>query len=74
MKRKTTAELEHQVAGWNQLWPVGLDVIVQLDDRSQRATKTESEAWVMGGHSAMIRLEGISGGYMLDRVKPVFNP
>ncbi|MFT4177007.1 MAG: hypothetical protein QM627_10165 [Luteolibacter sp.] len=33
-------------------------------------TKTRSEAWVMGGHSVMVMVEGVSGGVLLESVKP----
>jgi len=70
-KRKSEHELIEQVTAWNDHRAVGTDVIVRLDDGTDRQTKTTSEAWVMGGHSAMIKVEGISGGYDLDRVRPV---
>ncbi len=57
------------VQQWNENHPVGTAVEVTLDDGSIKETKTASEAWLMGGHSAVIKLEGISGGYSLDRVK-----
>ena len=69
--RKSGAELSRQIAAWNAHRPIGTEVQVMLDDDTIRTTKTRSEAWVMGGHSAVILLEGISGAYSLDRVKPL---
>lgn len=59
---------EKQVAAFNTTFPVGSPVWVRKDDGRQEATKTRSEAWVMGGHSAMVMLDGIAGGYACERV------
>lgn len=32
-------------------------------------TKTRSTAWIMGCHSAMVMIEGVSGGVSLDHVE-----
>lgn len=71
MKRKSQTELSRQIGAWNAHRPTGTEIQVKLDDDTIRTTKTCSEAWVMGGHSAVILLEGISGAYSLDRVKPL---
>lgn len=55
---------------WNEHYPIGTTVSVQLDDGSIKDTVTLSRAWLMGGHSAMILVNGISGGYSLLRVNP----
>jgi len=57
------------VAKWNRTNQVGTAVIVRQDDGTDLKTSTRSEAFVMGGHTAMIMVEGISGGYMLSRVR-----
>lgn len=62
---------EKWVNDWNSKYPVGKPVEVTLDDGSIKETKTASEAWVMGGHTGVIKLEGISGGYALSRVRPL---
>lgn len=36
--------------------------------RNPMTTKTRSEAWLMGGHTAMILVEGVAGGVMLESV------
>lgn len=38
--------------------------------REGTETKTRSEAWVMGGHSVMVMVEGVPGGVLLESVKP----
>lgn len=53
---------------WNRKHAIGTPVSVLNDDGSTTKTKTASDAWLMGGHSAVIRLEGYSGGYLLSRV------
>ena len=61
---------------WNTNHSVGTDVIVTKDDRTEVTTKTRSAAWMLGatgdypGHTAVILLDGISGGYSLERVRP----
>jgi hypothetical protein len=54
---------------WNTKHRIGTLVEVRLDGGSLKETKTRSEAWVMGGHSAVVMLEGIAGGYSLRRVR-----
>lgn len=64
------------VEAWNKEHQPGLDVIVVKDDQKEERTKTRSEAFMLGssgdypGHTAMIQLDGISGCYSLDRVRP----
>ena len=65
--RKAEAAARH----WNEQNAIGTVVEVTLDDRSIKETKTASEAWVLGGHTAVIKLEGISGGFSLSRVRPI---
>ena len=38
--------------------------------REGSLTKTRSQAWVMGGHSAMVMVDGVAGGVLLESVKP----
>jgi hypothetical protein len=57
---------------WNTSHPVGTPVTrYKLINplREAQETKTRSEAWVMGGHSVMVMVEGISGGVLLESVK-----
>lgn len=57
-----------------ELWqdvPDGTDVIVTKDDRTEVHTKTRSPGFLLGGHTACIMLEGISGAYSLERVRKV---
>lgn len=61
---------EQSARDWNSKHPVGTLVEVTKDDGSIEETLTASEAWVLGGHTAVIKLVGISGGYALNRVRP----
>ncbi len=53
---------------WNKLHPEGSAVTVTKDDGSKLKTVTRSAAWVLGGHTPVILVVGISGGYSLTRV------
>lgn len=52
-------------------YPEGTPVRVRKDDGAVLETKTRSEAWMLGGHTAVIMVEGISGCYSLERVSPI---
>lgn len=67
-------ELQQQVDSWNAMVPVGTPVNVRMDDGSIRQLKTTSKAWLMGGHSAVILLDGIYGGFSLARCAPALTP
>lgn len=49
---------------------LGREVVVFKDDGSRVETKVRLEPWLMGGHSWVVGLEGISGGYSVMRVVP----
>ncbi|MBZ5761541.1 hypothetical protein LAV84_18505 [Rhizobium sp. VS19-DR104.2] len=53
---------------FNARYPVGVSVSVKLDNGETKETKTRDKAGVLGGHSAVIWLDGITGCYLLDRV------
>lgn len=67
----------HEIADrWNADHRVGTPVIhYKLIDplKQGQETKTDSVAWVMGGHSVMVMLIGISGGVPLGSVFPLTN-
>lgn len=70
-KGKSLATLEHQINEWNRNVPEGSSVKVVKDNGDEFFTVTRSQAWIVGGHSALVLLRGISGGYLLDRVTKV---
>lgn len=47
----------------------GTAVIVKLDSGEERRTRTRSQPFLLGGHTAVIQLEGIPGCYSLERVR-----
>lgn len=57
--------------------PEGTPVVVTKDMGEQFHTKTRSIPWMLGassrdpGHTAVILVEGITGGYMLERIRKV---
>ena len=60
---------QKRVDEWNTRHPIGTPVtryklIKPLLEPEQ--TKTRSEAWLMGGHSAMVMVEGVSGGVLIE--------
>lgn len=69
-KRSATAEGK-KVNKWNASHGPGTRVLVKLDNGDIRGTVTRSRAELLGGHSAVIWLEGIPGCYSLDRVEAV---
>lgn len=63
---------EQLVAEWNDAHPVGTlvtryGIINPL--RIPMKTVTRSQAWVMGGHTAVVLLDGIAGAIPLSAVK-----
>jgi len=62
------AAQEDMIAAW--VYPVGQHVEVTEDDGAVTRTRTRSAPWMLCG-SAVILLEGRSGGFCLSRLKPV---
>ncbi len=56
---------------WNEAHPVGTQVHVRQDDGVTLLTKTRSAAQVLGGHTAVVWLDGVAGCYRLDRCAPL---
>lgn len=74
MSHKKRAVQEKIVSDWNSKYPVGTPVtryalINPLQIPTE--TRTRSEAWLMGGHTAMVMVEGVSGGVLVESVVPV---
>lgn len=57
------------VEKWNEAHEPGIAVIVTDDFGKETATKTRSYAELLGGHTPVIWLEGITGCYDLTRVR-----
>lgn len=57
---------------WNVKYPIGTPVQFTLDsDDKVTYTTTSSLAEVLGGHTAVIWLDGVKGCYELDKVSPL---
>lgn len=58
---------------WNAKHPVGTPVTRYKLIRplaEPQDTKTRSVAWVIGGHSAVVMVEGVAGGVIVESVVP----
>lgn len=51
--------------------PIGTSVEVTKDSGEKVSTVTRSEPWLLGDGTPVILLEGITGGYLLTRVRVV---
>lgn len=67
-RRPSPAQQQKLVTDWNAAYPPGTEVNVQKDNGAMFPTKTRSQAWLMGEHTAVIMLDGIAGAYSLERV------
>lgn len=59
--------IQHQIDRAKR-WPIGTPVTVRRDNGEILQTITRSSPWKIGGHTWVILVEGISGGYALERV------
>lgn len=69
MRKPSVKSAERAAKAWNQKYPVGTAVRVTNDFGDILETKTRSVAWALPSGTAVVMVEGISGGYMLERVK-----
>lgn len=65
MKRPTKYDLKL----WNEMNPVGSPCVLTEDDGSQTETHTRSIAWELGHGQAVVKVDGKSGGWMLERIR-----
>lgn len=68
-RRQSLREMELEVENWNLKHEVGAAVVVTMDSGEDRATFTRSKAEILSGHTPVIWLVGISGCYILSRVR-----
>ena len=61
---------------FNAAHSIGTPVIAFPGSRQGRAilTKTSTPAWQMGGHTAVVTVEGYSGGIALTHIETEFQP
>jgi len=70
MHRPDLKKLQKECDTFNSSVSVGDEVFVKLDGVDEPfRTRTKSEAQILSGHSAVIWLVGVSGCYLLDRVR-----
>lgn len=67
-KAPNPREEQHKCDVWNANNVIGAPVRVRLDSGRTIDTATETEAMLLGGHTAVIWLKDITGAYALDRV------
>ena len=61
------------VAQFNSLVPEGSPVLFWPGERTGegRPSRTRSEAWLLGGHTPVVMVEGYAGGIALTHVCPI---
>lgn len=64
------ARARRQCDEWNAAHPVGTAVVLTKDGGEVVNTKTRSEAYICDAGYAVLFLEGVTGYYLLDRVRP----
>ncbi|SEI14682.1 hypothetical protein [Paraburkholderia hospita] len=71
--KKTSGKLVRDVADWNRRHRVGAFVKYHriIGEGEGFATRTRSEAWLLGGHTAVVMVEGVSGCVALAAVSKV---
>lgn len=72
-QKKAAAQRKRERMAWGD-WqenprPIGWPVEVTKDDGSKVQSKTRSEPWMLGSGTPVVMVEGISGGYLLTRVR-----
>jgi hypothetical protein len=69
---------EQVVEEWNAAYPIGTPVVYQSvqGDRAKdnKQTATRSAAWVLGGHTPVVMVNGIAGGVAISHCYPKVNP
>ena len=66
---KEVEAAEAAAAAWNAAYAVGTPVDLTRDDGSILETRTRTPAWALSSGDAVVSVVGISGGYLLSRVK-----
>ena len=68
-KARESDRLQAQADRWNAAHPSGTPVVLTDDFGREHATRTRSIAWVVCDHVSVL-VEGRTGGYLLDRIRP----
>lgn len=70
MNRPNPKKLQTAVDSWNCNNQIGAPIYYRNDLGKITETTTRTDASVLGGHTAVIWLDGVSGCVSLDRVQP----
>lgn len=62
--------LQRQVDAFNAACPVGTPVVVRRDSGDEHYGTVRYPASILSGHSAVGWVTGITGCYLLDRIRP----
>ena len=72
--RRRRPKQQKLVADWNAAHPVGTPVtryeLVRPRGGKTSETTTRSQAWLVGGHTAVVLVDGWSGGVMVEALVP----
>lgn len=61
-----------QMQQFNEQFPSGSPVILTDDFRREHKTRTIGSAWLTGSGDAIVKVEGITGGYDVARLKAAY--
>jgi hypothetical protein len=75
-KQKSIEQLKAECIVWNHEHPVGTRVIYHpvIGEKAGTETVTTHAAYVLGGHTAVTFVEGVSGCVALDACEPLKEP
>jgi len=71
-KQMTIAE--KLIEEWNANNPIGTPVLVRRDNGDIERSCTRSIAWMLGGHTPVVQVDGVVGCYALERVSAIQDP
>lgn len=62
---------ETDITNWNQQWPVGTPVKLEIPGQPATVAKTFARAFLLGGHTPIVWVEGFTAAVPLDQVTPI---
>jgi len=70
-RNKAVKMTQDQIDDWNRKYPPGTPVELTNDFDEIEHTRTRTPAWLLGSGQPVVSVEGRTGGYALERIKPV---
>jgi hypothetical protein len=72
-KQELRRQLDEQRNAWNERYPLGSSIVIRPPNQASdpRETRTRSQAWVVGGASVMVMVEGAPGVVAIDDIESV---